>query len=258
MSLSKVTIRSDTETRVDVYDIVRGRGVLVWSVDLVPSVRASRIFGFKNQILVSSTRCKLWIRTVPTGDDSGRHHHHPNTLPVVKQRGHFRVMPIGDQTSSPGRPIKDFFSGGYVPVDVEIEGMRYYLDVSSILTLSTSVLELGYPPYSLSLERSTTHRAYLVYEIGLSPSEGESAEISLTAIESLSSGTYAIIKGDDGKELTQITKGSLARGEFPLPMFCSDAGIHIWTPYGFSVDIGQDPATSLAIFHSLRIEYRKI
>lgn len=167
----------------------------------------------------------------------------PALSPITKARGHALIA--GHNSYQVCLVSVPSFSSS-----LSISGMRYYLNLCSLLTLSVDVPGIAYPPYSLRVQ---SRRARFVYDILLSPSAGEEAEIHISAIETLSEAAYSILSVN-GKELTNISKGTRASGCFILPEGCSDVGLHIWTPLGFSADIGENPATCLAKFIRLEMQ----
>jgi hypothetical protein len=140
------------------------------------------------------------------------------------------------------------------------------------------VKELRHPPYSVlvtpnpsftNLNHNTlTHRSkhkfvhstsdkrlVLVYKITCKPSAGNDAELLVSCIETLSKETYSILLDDCKKKLERHHIGREVSGSFALPIGCTDVGLSIETPYGFSCDVGEDITTCLATFEIFRIEF---
>lgn len=245
--LSKVCVRviSGENGRVELYNISAGCAHIITDVCYC---------SFKKLAIVTANVCLLEVE-VKYSKQCYFHSH-----PVRISAGRTLSLAPNPSPVSERLPLSPFFplsssSSSESPLTVKAVGMKYYLDVSALLTLSVDMTELSYPPYSLRLDRSQTHRARLSYEIDLSPSEGEDAVITITAIETLGGGSYSPLVDEEGKELINTDKGTRIAGSFLLLPLCSDVGLHIFTPYGFSADIGQDPATSLAHFRMLEVEY---
>ena len=183
------------------------------------------------------------------------------TSPVRKHRGHIRLCSAPDVCMVLSHPPSPGIAKaqGCIPSPgiakaqgcIPSPGMRYFLNLSAILTLSVDVPKIAFPPYSLEV---VGRNARLMYDILLSPSAGEQAEIHISAIKTLSESSYSVLTCQDGSELTRQSKGTRVSGVFELPEGCTNVGLHIWTPFGFSADIGQDPATCLAKFLVLEIE----
>lgn len=125
-----------------------------------------------------------------------------------------------------------------------INNLQYYQSFGALITITNKVRdESKYPPYSVR----TNNANRLRYRIKTFPSAGDEAAITISAIETLSPNTYSVITLNNVKLISHQI-GSLVEGIFDLPDDCRDVGLHIYTPYGFSCDIGKDPSTDLAFF----------
>ena len=257
----KITVMANSDTTITLYTVINDQ--LEWletveDVYATAQLNKNRAHGFickfKSIVFVTSERCRLNIKIDPQ-----------KIILLNKEnyifnnkRGH-SIISVDeiDNISSISRKngISRRLNKDIDAFEVSIERMKYYLNLSAILTISNSIdNEYKYLPYSIKLNQSSKHRAILKYDIKLSPSAGDFAEITITAIESLSLDTYSIIKDND-KGLIHSKVGCNVKGEFALPIGTLDVGLHIYTPYGFSADIGQDPNTCLAIFNNLSISY---
>ena len=263
----KMTNNTTSSVRVMLYTDICGS--LEWMADVNDvyakteiASGASRCFAvrFKLLVVVSLTDAVLDVLIIPVID-----RHYPfDELENKRSNGHVRIALDAKESNNISSRSKKYALSTAVshslhpslfspPGTTEITDMSYYLNFNSLLTLYLPLHK--YPSYSVPLVMSKDYRAVLKYDIELSASAGEAADITLTAIESLSYDSYSIIKDETGKEITHVKSGIRVTGEFILPLLCSDVGIHIYTPYGFSADIGEDPRTSLAKFHMFEVRY---
>lgn len=262
-----ISVKSDVDTRLIAYTRV-GNGV-EWLADsedryvklrMRKGERCTFTAHLKSLAIVTLEECRLTVKMSSVLNP-------PSPYDGIKRKtrkGHIKLKgadpSIRERSQLYGLPPKIcrllYQSPPTPPLGADIRGMMYSLNLSSLITLSCSVdVQYMCPPYSVALAKVGGYRAHLSYDIELSPSAGDAAQITLTAIESSSKGSYSIIQDDKGEDITHERQGRRVKGEFLLPALCPDVGIHIHTPYGFSADVGQDPATALAKFHSLSVRY---
>ncbi len=143
--------------------------------------------------------------------------------------------------------------------DFKLTNIEYCINLASALSVTDNVENIHrYSPFSARLTQSKNYIAVLTYNIYTKPSAGDDAEITVTCIESISKNSYALLQGADGKPISAQITGTRLQGKFDLPIGCIDVGLHIYTPYGFSGDIGDDPNTDLIIFNLFKISYKAI
>lgn len=263
----EISVRCTQDTRLIAYTRVNGQ--LQWAVDTDDHyvkvclqrgntyMLCSRL---KSLVLVTHQECSLRvrIRCIPAASlyESVRRVSHLGHIvlqgddSMIRERSErYSLSPTAHQQlhARPSMP----------PLPANVRGMQYSVTLSSLITVSASVdQQYRCPPYSIALAKITGYRAYLSYDISLRPSARDAASITLTAVESLSSESYSILQDEDGKDITRQHQGQRVTGELRLPLLCPDVGIHIYThPYGFSVDVGEDPNTAIATFHTLRVRY---
>lgn len=256
----KITISvKNASTNVKLYTEVNGQLHL-----LIPRNHVSQdspltvLCVFKTMYIVTSDDCVLRVHLSPKNQEKTKLECHGVTF--VLSEGRTKLIMKHNLNRSQREPLPlQFLPAAELPtLAVSIKGMKYYLNTSSILTLSKSVDDnLSYPPYSVQLLRSSKYRAKLSYVLKLKTSE-EFAKIIISAISSLTSDTYTTIKKDDTNEdLANAHIGNTVSGSFILPVGCLDVGLHIYTPYGFSGDI-EDPFVNLCVFETLNISYIKL
>jgi hypothetical protein len=284
----QVIIISDTKTQVRIYDKFEGNlyrltqkalhlkknpEILTNSNNIseYTKVRCSKLWttivnnlNFKEIAIITKVDCRLnvIIRPIPYKENV------PFKYSLVEQDGNYIISPIF--TSNISQELFDYQVLKYrmgalnfispSPIikneQIDIKNIQYYLNFSTVVSLTYNVDEqYKYPPYSVKVGNGTTGSAELSYSITMKPSAGSSADVKISCIESLSYNSYSILKDISGKELSANHTGNVATGSFILPKGIIDVGIHIYTPYGFSGDIGDNPATDLVHFDkfSLRI-----
>jgi hypothetical protein len=219
---------------------------------------------FKEIVMVTKDDCILNVIIRPVSYKENI----PFEYSLIEQEGHYIISPI--ITNDIGQLFFDALllkyqrqSLNYIlsnPVvkdeQVDIKNIQYFLNFTTVVSSTYNVNEdYRYPPFSVKVGNGTTGSAELSYNIRMKTSAGSSADVKISCIESLSRDSYSILKDATGKELTASHTGELAVGSFMLPKGIIDIGIHIYTPYGFSGDIGDNPATDLVQFDkfSLRI-----
>ncbi len=181
---------------------------------------------------------------------------------VVSRKGHQRLC-----LKSPSRRAKELARQSHeraivvysnpsktVIPTLMVNGLKYYYSLNSLITLSIDLdNHLSYLPYSIKICNSSP--ATLHYRIITSPSSGEGAHVTVTAIETISAIRYGIVADSSNKALVNHHQGSKLEGSFALPLGLSDVGLHLYCLYGFSVDVGQNPATDLARFEVFQVTY---
>ena len=262
-----ISITSNQDARLIAYTRVAGE--LEWLADsrdryVKLQLQKGKKYTFtarlKSLVLVTLEECRLSVKIRSIAEPSSPY----EGFARKTQKGHVKLIGVDAviQERSRRYGLSSEVHGllhrrlPAPPMGASIQGMQYYLRLASLITLSYSVdKEYRCPPYSVALAKVDGYRARLSYDIELKPSAGESAVITLTAIESQADDSYSILQDDRRKDISHERQGTRVTGEFLLPVLCPDVGIHIYTPYGFRADIGDDPATSLAKFHTLKICY---
>jgi hypothetical protein len=267
----EVVVKASLDTFVTFYTVIDGR--LEWleylNQDLYASgmlhAKVARTFDvkFKTLVVVTNRNCILTLVI----NLLGKHNIEPLDLTVQHKNGHGLVLAPNRQEVklmckiSRANQIPRQFSleckKGLLPGTFNASSkIHYYLNLDSLLTISHDV-EKPYncPPYSVKLLQSSCYKAQLYYEIRVSPSRGDLAEITVTAIETLFGGAYSIIHDEQGNNLVQLKTGTRLQGTFIFPVGTTDAGLHIYTPGGFSSDLGENPNTSLAHFLDFSVSY---
>lgn len=266
----KVSITSDRKATVTLYTVYNNRLEWLESVNdvyasavLTKDVSYTFILKFKVLVVTTSKRCQLQVCIDPLSQytppaNYSTFYENGHTVvepPVCTEREKYIMCKISKEYSIP-RQLPRLPRHSLSPLPVNIEHIAYYLSLASMLTISNKVdIEYRYPPYSVKLIQSSNYQATLQYDIVLCPSAGQLAEITITAIESISASSYTLIKDKDGKELTHCKQGLRIQGTFLLPIGTPDVGLHIFTPYGFSADAGEDSDATLAQFKEFSINY---
>lgn len=182
---------------------------------------------------------------------------------VVPKEGHRRLLlkslspqakKLAHQSHEQAIVLSPSSASKIVIPTLMINGLKYYYSLNSLITLSVDLDQhLSYLPYSIKISNSSP--AVLHYRIISSPSSGEDAHVTVTAIETISANRYGIIADSSNRPLVNHHQGSKLEGSFVLPSGLSDVGLHLYTLYGFSVDVGQNPATDLARFEVFQVTY---
>jgi hypothetical protein len=187
-----------------------------------------------------------------------------NIYGSIFQNGHTTLEPLSRRIRNDAYVIRSLSLANSLPrqlptlldpLNVNIQGLVYYLNLATIITITTHIEpQYRYPPYSVRLLQVGNLQPQLSYNIILKTSAGDEAAVTITAIETQSNDSYSIIKDGDTKLINQHT-GTVATGNFKLPTGCFDVGLHIYTPFGFSGDIHDDKFTDLAKFLQYQIDY---
>lgn len=198
---------------------------------------------YKQLVLVTNKECKLHVTIVPVAYVDNY-----NSLEYTltnRKDGHLTVkLPT---SSCATKSIPRMLSPGNAPDVTTYCGLKYCLSMNSILTVTEDVpKELRYPPYSVKLPQVAGVVSTLKYRIVVKASEGDNAHVTVTCIESLSRNRYAILKDIKGDNIHNTHVGQVLEGSLKLTLCPIDVGLHIYTPYGFSGDLGDNPDKDLA------------
>lgn len=149
---------------------------------------------------------------------------------------------------------------GLLPAPFDVgSNLSYYFNINSILTITTRCdSNLAYAPYSIRCIESADLIAVCEFDIEIKPCAGDDAEVTVSAIESLSNDSYRVLKDHGGTSLILNFVGKRLKGVFRCPVGCPDIGLHIYTPYGFGDDSRDNCYKKLAIFHNFFISYVRI
>ena len=212
---------------------------------------------FKRISLVTNIACVLHVSVVPTV--------YQDSYSLVKyvltnnQDGHLTVnVPLvtSEVHTKPFARILHRYSS--VPEPRNYTNIKYVLNTSSALT-STELVDSSsrYPPYSIRLPQVSGLVCVLRYRILIKASAEDNAEVQVTCIESLSRNRYAVIRDIKGSNISNTHTGQVLEGEFVLSPLPVDVGLHIYTCYGFSGDLGDDMKEDLIHINRFTIEYRE-
>jgi len=256
------------ECQLELYSLIDGRAQHLATCDdkyakfhlnnAVVSLRAN----LKVLYVLTSKKCKIELKIKPVKRIIEKW---DSFCLTILTNGHHKLVPRNEGLQERAAEISaDSISGSLDrqlpvfaenPSGVSLTGLVYYLELASIITVTTGVdIAYRYPPYSIKLLQGSNIRATLTYSIELKASAGENADVTITAIETLSNNSYAVIQ-NEGKDLKNQHVGTKAIGSLLLPIGCFDVGLHIYTPYGFSGDTNDDKFKDLAKFLQYKIDY---
>ena len=276
-----VNVVSDKDTKIRLYTLMMGKlywqtdnsefGVSFASEQLIGGIAIKFSINSKCVIFVTERKCKLSIAIdtikkisslkIPHEliENSGHSVIHPTLNEELKKSimEHYALHSISliniENRINDKRSVER-----YSEKNVDIYGLEYYLYMSTILTITRNIKEeYRYPPYSIKLS-SGQGIVTLIYRLSFN---SDVDGVTITCIESLSKSTYAILRANDGKKLykehgNNIVNGrNIAEGSFRLPDSCLDVGLHLYSPYGFSVDIGDDLNKDAVKFEKLTLVY---
>lgn len=201
------------------------------------------VVNYKRLVLVTSSECVLEVTIVPvTYVDNYIQLEY--TLRNTRD-GHLTVS-LPETWCVPRSIPRMLRSGSITPVTMYY-GLKYCLSMNAMLTVTEDVpKDMRYPPYSVKLPQMSGIVSTLRYKISIKASEGNTAQVTVSCIESLSRNRYALLKDKQGGNIHNVHQGQLLEGTFTLTECPVDVGLHIYTPYGFSGDIGDNPDKDLA------------
>lgn len=269
-----VMVKASVNTFVTFYTVINGR--LEWLESLNTDLYASAMLQegiaktfhlkFKTLVVATNRNCILKIDI----NVLGKHSMGELDLQVKNKDGHALVLypnskevklmcKISKENHIP-RQVSLLSKKNVSPFSFNVSSvLHYYVNLGSLLTISNDV-DTFYRclPYSVNLLQNSGYKARLHYDIVLTPSAGSTADITITAVESLSSNSYTFIQDEEGKALVHAKTGIRVEGTFIFPLGTKDVGLHIYTPNGFSVDVGENPNTALAHFLDFSVSYVSI
>lgn len=255
----RVSIESDIPAKIVLYTLtssdshhITGDVFNQKAAVVIEDNEVSFDINFKRLVLVTNKECKLQVKIQPLPYvDSYAYLDY--TL-VNNRAGHLVVkLPESLYTS---RPIPRSLCSKAIPPSVNLTGFKYCLTMNSVLTVTEGIRkDLRYPPYSVKLPQVNGVTTTVKYKISVKTSEGERADVTVTCIESLSRNRYSILKDEQGNNILTKHLGCDLEGSFVLTRCPVDVGLHIYTPYGFSGDIGDNPNTDLVEFIDFTLSY---
>jgi hypothetical protein len=232
----QLTLRSDVTTRCQLGTWTSTGLVRLKTIKCCEATPTTVTITVKNLMLLTADDCELTLLLRPT------------TLPASTPAG----APYSTQLESQLKPL--LFDAA-APPSLMIRGLKYHTQLNRLVTLSVQVdSHYAYPPFSVRTAPSS-RQVRLNYRIRVSPSAGDNAEITVSGIETTSTQGYAILQTTNGTAIANQHRGQRLEGSLLLPAGVLDVGLELFTPYGFSADIGSDPETSLAHFDVFRITY---
>lgn len=239
-----VTIcNTSKQTKLRLYTLISGRFHRAYDITgedclCCLSQDESKVFllNCKMFIVVTSVKCKLDIRA--------------NAFEYIKSEQPYAPLSWMDSINhSIARPLfVEDISG-----PLSIQGIAYKQYTSTLVTITSRRITGDEPitPYSVKIPWSA--KTLVRYIIKTSPTEGDMATVKISCIETTSPNTYSFIRDKSNNKLSSNHNGCILDGSFLLPSGCLDVGFQLYTPLGFSCNIGEDDKTCMAKFELVEL-----
>jgi hypothetical protein len=241
-----ITIISDKDTKIKLYTLKSGKPHFLRDVcgnkisrKCIVGLPKSFLVNCKLFIVSTSNRCSLKIVITEVEYIANKFNdYHPTELSVRYRSGFL-----------PGKNLS-------LEESIDVKNINYFIDMNKLITSTIKVIDkYKHPPYSVVVPTLPGKRSKLIYEISCSPSSGDDSNVLVSCIETISKESYSVLLDDSKKKIERYHKGTSAIGEFILPFGCTDVGLILYSPYGFSCEIGENIDNCLATFKTFKIEF---